>query len=199
MERELDPARCIPSAVDTQLFMATTTENPVNLPQSPSAVKPVQPGSEIRRVAYASLVGTTIEWYDFFIYGLAAVLIFGPQFFPSSDPLAGTLAAFATFAVGFAARPLGGIVAGHLGDRIGRKKMLVLTLLLMGTSTTLIGLLPTYASAGVLAPALLIALRLPRHCVGGEWGGAVLISVEHSPGNKKASTEVSPRWEFRPV
>lgn len=141
---------------------------------------------DARRVAYASLIGTTIEWYDFFIYGLAAVLIFGPQFFPSSSDLAGTLAAFATFAVGFAARPVGGIIMGHLGDRIGRKKMLVFTLLTMGVATALIGVLPTYESIGVAAPILLILLRLAQGvAVGGEWGGAVLISVEHAPEGKR--------------
>ena len=140
----------------------------------------------VRRVAYASLIGTTIEWYDFFIYGLAAVLVFGPQFFPSSSELSGTLAAFATFAVGFVARPVGGIIMGHLGDRIGRKKMLVFTLFTMGTATALIGLLPTYATIGAAAPILLIVLRLIQgFAVGGEWGGAVLISVEHAPANKR--------------
>jgi metabolite-proton symporter len=135
-----------------------------------------------RRVALASAIGTTIEWYDFFIYGTAAALVFGPQFFPSASPLAGTLAAFATFAVGFAARPLGGMVMGHFGDRIGRKSMLVWSLMLMGGATFSIGLLPTYAQIGAWAPLLLVLLRFAQgFALGGEWAGAVLMSVEHAP------------------
>jgi metabolite-proton symporter len=135
-----------------------------------------------RRVALAGLIGTTIEWYDFFSYGTAAALVFAPQFFPSVSPVAGTLAAFATFAVGFVARPVGGAVLGHLGDRLGRKRMLVLSLLLMGVATFGIGLLPGYASIGVAAPILLVVLRFAQGFgVGGEWGGAVLMSVEHAP------------------
>ncbi len=135
-----------------------------------------------RRVALASAVGTTIEWYDFFIYGTAAALVFGPQFFSSRSPLAGTLAAFATFAVGFVARPLGGMVMGHFGDRIGRKSMLVWSLMLMGTATFGIGLLPTYAQIGAWAPLLLVLLRFAQgFALGGEWAGAVLMSVEHAP------------------
>ena len=111
--------------------------------------------SSIRSVAFASLVGTTIEWYDFFLYGTAAALVFNRLYFPMFDPLAGTLAAFGTYAVGFVARPIGGIVIGHFGDRIGRKSMLVLTLTIMGVATFLIGLLPTYQSIGVWAPVLL--------------------------------------------
>ena len=135
-----------------------------------------------RRVALASAIGTTIEWYDFFIYGTAAALVFGPQFFPSASPLAGTLAAFATFAVGFAARPLGGMVMGHFGDRIGRKSMLVWSLMLMGGATFGIGLLPTYTQVGAWAPVLLVLLRFAQgFALGGEWAGAVLMSVEHAP------------------
>jgi metabolite-proton symporter len=135
-----------------------------------------------RRVALASAVGTTIEWYDFFIYGTAAALVFGPQFFSSASPLAGTLAAYATFAVGFVARPLGGIVMGHYGDRIGRKSMLVWSLMLMGAATFCIGLLPTYAQIGAWAPLLLVLLRFAQgFALGGEWAGAVLMSVEHAP------------------
>ncbi len=134
----------------------------------------------IRRVVAASLVGTTVEWYDFFLYGVAASLVFGQVFFPEGDELAGTLAAFATFAIGFVARPLGGVVFGHYGDRIGRKKLLVLSLLMMGVSTFLIGLLPTYEQVGFLAPVLLTVLRLVQgFALGGEWGGAVLIVSEH--------------------
>jgi metabolite-proton symporter len=135
-----------------------------------------------RRVAAASAIGTTIEWYDFFIYGTAAATVFGPRFFPQISPVAGTLASFATFGVGFVARPIGGVVMGHFGDRIGRKSMLVWSLMLMGLSTLAIGLLPDYARIGVWAPALLIVCRLVQgFALGGEWGGAVLMSVEHAP------------------
>ncbi|SHF07368.1 MFS transporter [Streptoalloteichus hindustanus] len=132
------------------------------------------------RIVAASLIGTTIEWYDFFLYGSAAALVFNKLFFPYSDPLTGTLLAFGTYAIGFGARPLGGLVFGHFGDRVGRKKLLVLSLLLMGGATFLIGLLPTYASVGVAAPVLLTVLRLVQgFALGGEWGGAVLIVSEH--------------------
>ena len=145
-----------------------------------------QPRTPLRRVVLASLIGTTIEWYDFFLYGTAAALVFNRLFFPSFDPLTGTLLAFATFAVGFVARPIGGIVFGHFGDRLGRKKLLMLSLILMGVATTAIGLLPTYASAGAAAPAMLIALRLIQgFAVGGEWGGAVLMIAEYSPARRR--------------
>ena len=144
------------------------------------------PTSESRRVAVASAVGTTIEWYDFFIYGTAAAVVFGPQFFPQVSELAGTLAAFATFAIGFIARPLGGVVMGHFGDRLGRKFMLVWALMLMGLSTLGIGLLPTYAQIGGWAPILLTTLRFVQgFALGGEWGGAVLMSVEHAPRGRR--------------
>jgi metabolite-proton symporter len=137
-------------------------------------------------VAIASFVGTTIEWYDFFLYGTASALVFGRLFFPNFDSLTGTLAAFGTYAVGFVARPIGGIVCGHFGDRIGRKSMLVLTLLIMGVATFLIGLLPTYNQIGIWAPILLVILRLAQgFAVGGEWGGAVLMAVEHSPHGRR--------------
>jgi MFS transporter, MHS family, shikimate and dehydroshikimate transport protein len=140
----------------------------------------------LRQVALASFIGTTIEWYDFFLYGTAAALLFNELFFPKAAPNIGTLAAFATFGVGFAARPIGGIVFGHFGDRIGRKSMLVLSLLIMGLATFAIGLLPTYASIGIAAPVLLVVLRLLQGLgVGGEWGGAVLMSVEHAPKGKR--------------
>jgi len=133
-------------------------------------------------VAVASFIGTTIEWYDFFLYGTASALVFGKLFFPNYDPLTGTLASFGTYAVGFAARPIGGIVCGHFGDRIGRKSMLILTLLIMGVATSLIGLLPTYNQIGIWAPVLLVVLRVAQgFAVGGEWGGAVLMAVEHAP------------------
>jgi MHS family shikimate/dehydroshikimate transporter-like MFS transporter len=146
-----------------------------------------QPASNsVGRVVLASFIGTTIEWYDFFLYGTAAALVFNKLFFPTIDPLAGTMAAFATYAVGFFARPVGGIVFGHFGDRLGRKAMLVTTLMLMGLATFFIGLLPTYEQAGVLAPALLVLLRFVQGFgVGGEWGGAVLMAVEHGGGERR--------------
>jgi len=147
------------------------------------AQKPVRP----MRVATASFIGTAIEWYDYFIYGMAAAIAFGPLFFPSVSPAAGTLAAFATYSVGFAARPIGGIIMGHFGDRVGRKSMLVISLLTMGLATVGIGLLPTYETVGVWAPVLLVTLRFVQGLgVGGEWGGAVLMAVEHAPDRKKA-------------
>ena len=134
----------------------------------------------IVKVVFASLIGTAVEWYDFFLYGSAAALVFGTLFFPKSDPVTGTLLAFGTYALGFAARPLGGIVFGHYGDRVGRKKMLVVSLMVMGLATVAIGLLPTYASIGIAAPVLLLACRLAQgFAVGGEWGGAVLMAAEH--------------------
>ena len=142
--------------------------------------------SSPRRVIVASLIGTSLEWYDFFLYGSAAALVFGKVFFPQFESLTGTLLAFATYAVGFVARPLGGVIFGHFGDRIGRKSMLILTLLIMGVATSLIGLLPTYNQIGVWAPVLLIVLRLAQgFAVGGEWGGAVLMAVEHAPKGKR--------------
>ncbi|CAG2150556.1 MFS transporter [Cupriavidus plantarum] len=134
----------------------------------------------------ASMMGTTIEWYDFFLYGTAAALIFNKIFFPSFDPLTGTLAAFATYSVGFFARPLGGIVFGHFGDKVGRKSMLLITLFMMGIPTILIGLIPSYESIGYWAAVALVLLRLLQGiAVGGEWGGAVLMAVEHAPEGKK--------------
>jgi metabolite-proton symporter len=140
----------------------------------------------LRRVIAASLIGTTIEWYDFFLYGAAAALVFNKLFFPSFDPLVGTLLAFATYAVGFVARPLGGIVFGHYGDRIGRKKLLMWSLVLMGIATMLIGLMPGYASIGVWAPIGLIVLRVVQgFAVGGEWGGAVLMAAEYGDAQRR--------------
>ena len=134
----------------------------------------------------ASLMGTTIEWYDYFLYGTAAALIFNKIFFPAFDPITGTLAAFATYSVGFFARPLGGIIFGHFGDRVGRKSMLLITLFLMGIPTILIGLIPSYDSIGYWAAVLLVCMRfLQGIAVGGEWGGAVLMAVEHAPEGKK--------------
>ena len=134
----------------------------------------------------ASAIGATIEWYDFFLYGVVATLVFNKLFFPSSDPLVGTLLTYTTFAIGFVARPVGGIIFGHFGDRVGRKTILVLTLLIMGVATTAIGLLPSYGSIGVAAPILLVLLRIMQGIgIGGEWGGAVLMSVEHAPEGRK--------------
>jgi metabolite-proton symporter len=148
------------------------------------AAKPV--GSSVNMVAVASSIGTAVEWYDFFLYGTASALIFGRLFFPTFDPLTGTMAALGTYAVGFAARPIGGIVCGHFGDRIGRKSMLVVTLLIMGIGTFLIGLLPTYDQIGIWAPALLVCLRIAQGFgLGGQWGGAVLMTVEHSPKGRR--------------
>jgi metabolite-proton symporter len=144
-----------------------------------------QPG-HLRKVVLASLIGTTIEWYDFFLYGSAAALVFNKLFFPEFEPLTGTLLAFATYALGFVARPIGGIVFGHFGDRVGRKRLLMLSLVLMGVATTLIGLLPTYARIGAWAPVLLVALRLVQgFAVGGEWGGAVLLAAEHGDARRR--------------
>ncbi|MGC2938817.1 MULTISPECIES: MFS transporter [unclassified Brevibacterium] len=138
------------------------------------------------KVALASFIGTTIEYYDFFIYGTAAALVFPQIFFPDSSALMGTLLAFATLGVGFIARPLGGVVFGHFGDRIGRKRMLVISLTGMGVATFLMGMLPSHAMIGVAAPVLLTLLRLLQgFCVGGEWGGAVLMAVEHAPAGRR--------------
>ena len=144
------------------------------------------PGMSIGKIALASAIGTTIEWYDFFLYGVVTPIVLNKLFFPNYDPLAGTLLAYTTFFVGFLSRPIGGIIFGHYGDRIGRKTVLVLTLLIMGIATFLIGLLPTYASVGIWAPAMLLFLRIFQGIgIGGEWGGAVLMAVEHSPAGKR--------------
>ncbi|WP_250504316.1 MFS transporter [Caballeronia sp. AZ7_KS35] len=139
-----------------------------------------------RKAGIASFVGTTIEWYDFYAYSTAAALVLGKVFFPTASAVAGTLAAFASFWIGFLARPIGGIVFGHLGDKVGRKKTLIITLMLMGCCTTGMGLLPTYAQVGLIAPVLLILLRLLQGiAMGGEWGGAVVLSSEHAPKGKE--------------
>jgi len=142
--------------------------------------------SSLTRVIASSLIGTTIEWYDFFLYGSAAALVFNKLFFPSFDPLVGTLLAFATYAIGFVARPLGGIVFGHFGDRIGRKRLLMWSLVIMGLATVLIGLLPGYDRIGIWAPIGLVVLRvLQGFAVGGEWGGAVLMAAEHGDAKRR--------------
>ncbi len=139
-----------------------------------------------RRAALGSFVGTTIEWYDYYLYGTAAAIVLGPLFFPDVGGAVGVVAAFATYAVGFLARPLGGAVAGHVGDRVGRKAVLVASLLVMGVSTTAVGLLPTHAQIGVWAPVLLVLCRLLQgFSAGGEWGGAVLLAVEHAPTGRR--------------
>lgn len=141
-----------------------------------------------RRAGVAALVGTALEWYDFLIYGTAAALVLNDLFFPEADSLVGTLAAFATYAVGFLARPLGGLILGNLGDRLGRRAVLILTLVIMGSATALIGALPTYDQIGVAAPALLILLRLVQGFgAGGEYAGAVVLSVEHADQQRRGA------------
>lgn len=142
---------------------------------------------QMRKLVFASVLGNALEWYDFFLYGTAAALVFGPLFFPvGGDPMQGTLLAFSGFAVGFLARPLGGIVFGHLGDRYSRKMTLIMTLTLMGATTFVIGLLPTYAQIGIWAPLSLITLRfLQGVASGGEWGGGVLMLSENAPASRR--------------
>jgi metabolite-proton symporter len=138
------------------------------------------------RLATASIVGTTLEYYDFAVYNMLAALVFNKLFFPSFDPLSGTLLAFSTFAVGYLSRPVGGLIFGHLGDRYGRRFVLVATLLLMGVTTALMGLLPTYTTAGIASPILLVLLRFVQGAaLGGEWAGAVLLSVEHGDPQRR--------------
>lgn len=140
----------------------------------------------IRRVVISAVVGATIEWYDFFLYGVVAGIVFNKLYFPSHDPVVSTLLAYATFAVGFVTRPLGGVIFGHFGDRIGRKSMLIMTLMIMGVATFLIGLVPTYEQIGIGAPLLLLLLRVLQGMgLGGEWGGAVLMTYEYAPKNRR--------------
>src|SRR5690606_12307829 len=147
-----------------------------------------------RRILFASLVGTAIEFFDFYIYGTAAVLVFPKLFFPAGDPAAATLASLATFAIAFFARPVGAALFGHFGDRIGRKATLVAALLTMGISTVVIGLLPTYQSIGIAAPLLLALCRFGQGLgLGGEWGGAVLLAVENAPLGKRAWNGIFPQ------
>ncbi|AJC60436.1 MFS transporter [Streptomyces sp. 769] len=151
---------------------------------APATAPPTSAG--LRRVVAASLVGTTVEWYDYFLYGSAAALVFGRVFFPESDPLTGTLLSFLTYAIGFVARPLGALVFGHFGDRLGRKKLLVVSLLMMGGASALIGCVPGYDAIGVAAPILLTTLRLVQgFALGGEWGGAVLLVSEHGEAERR--------------
>ncbi len=154
---------------------------------APQAVYEPASKSMLRKVVAASLAGTTVEWYEFFLYGSAVSLVFNHILFPPSDnPLTPILAGFVTYAVGFIARPIGGIVFGHFGDRLGRKKLLQLSIILVGAATFLMGCLPTYAQIGIWAPILLVLMRLVQgFAVGGEWGGAVLLVAEHSPNEKR--------------
>ncbi|MEW2386138.1 MFS transporter [Micromonospora sp. NPDC047707] len=165
------------------------------VPAVPPAVSPAPPAAAdvpadpaaSRRVAAASLIGTTIEYYDFAVYSILASIVLGPLFFPSASSTASTMAAFATFAVAFVARPIGSILFSTIGDRVGRRRSLLICLLMMGGATVAIGLLPTYAGVGVLAPVLLVVLRILQGlALGGEWGGAVLLATEHAPPGRRA-------------
>ncbi|MGZ3410945.1 MAG: MFS transporter [Xanthobacteraceae bacterium] len=161
------------------MTMAKTEANLAGLTDS-------QRNSEATRVAFASLVGSTIEWYDFFLYGTAAALVFREAFFPQFTDLIGTLLSFSTLAVGYVARPLGAIVMGHFGDKLGRKAMLIMSLVMMGLATTLIGVLPSFASIGIAAPVILVCARLLQgFAVGGEVGGAITMAVEHAPEGRR--------------
>jgi MFS family permease len=163
-----------------ELQSMTVTSTPVDGHQ-PTTISP-----QARTALWASLVGTTVEWYDFFLYATAASLVFNHAFFPDQSTYVGTMLAFATFAVGFLVRPIGGFVFGHVGDRIGRKKTLALTMFLMGAATALMGVLPTAAQIGILAPILLLLLRIVQgFALGGEWAGAILLAVEHSPPRRR--------------
>src|SRR5499427_1220945 len=151
-----------------------------------STQSPTEKTSDIKRIVVSSVIGTAVEWYDFLIYGTASALVFNKLYFPLSDPTLSTIAAFGTYAVGFFARPLGAAIFGHFGDRVGRKAMLVVTLMIMGLGTFLIGLLPTYEQIGIAAPILLVLLRLLQGIgIGGEWGGAVLMVVENAPARNR--------------
>ncbi|QSW34075.1 shikimate transporter [Leclercia pneumoniae] len=160
--------------------MDSTLTSPCPDPEAPSL-------NRARRAALGSFAGAVVDWYDFLLYGITAALVFNSEFFPQIGPAMGTLAAFATFGVGFIFRPLGGIIFGHFGDKLGRKRMLMLTVWMMGIATALIGLLPSFATIGWWAPVLLVTLRaIQGFAVGGEWGGAALLSVESAPAKKKA-------------
>lgn len=169
--------------------------DPSTIPgEAPADGRAVVTGEEAGKVAFAAFVGTALEWYDYFLFGTAAALVFNRLFFTSLDPTAATLAAFATFGVGFAARPLGAVLFGWLGDRIGRRPALLITVVAIGVATGLIGFLPTHASIGLAAPALLVLLRLLQGvAVGGEWGGAVTLAVEHAPPGKRGRYAALPQ------
>lgn len=175
--------------------MSHTSTTVSGTPQRPAKdLSPAELRRERRRVAGATIVGTTIEWYDFFIYANAAALVFKDLFFAPAEGSLGQILAFLTVGISFLFRPLGAVLVGHYGDKVGRKMMLVITLILMGAATTLIGLLPTYASIGVAAPILLITLRILQGVsAGGEWGGAVLMAVEHAPVNQRGRYGMFPQ------
>ncbi|MGX4688585.1 MFS transporter [Streptomyces sp. JNUCC 63] len=163
-------------------------------PGAPPGTSAVVTGQDAGRVAFAAFVGTALEWYDYFLFGTAAALVFNRLYFTTLNPTAATLAAFATFGVGFAARPIGALIFGWLGDRMGRKPALLITVVMIGTATGLIGLLPSYAAIGVAAPLLLVFLRLLQGiAVGGEWGGAVTLAVEHAPPDKRGRYAALPQ------
>jgi MFS family permease len=167
--------------------MSETSRDEAAVGTVPAPAPPPQARKNVSRIAAASLIGTTIEYYDFAVYGTAAALVLGPAFFPSGNPTMSTLAAFLTFAAAFLARPVGVVLFGTIGDRLGRKRSLVLSLILMGVATVGVGLLPTYDTVGILAPVLLVALRLLQGVsMGGEWGGAVLLAAEHAPPGRRA-------------
>src|ERR1700678_2476589 len=154
--------------------------------QIPLAERLDEQTGDIKRVVVSSIVGTAVEWYDFLIFGTASALVFNKLFFPLSNPALGTIAAFGSYGVGFLARPLGAAIFGHFGDRVGRKTMLAMTIVIMGLGTFLIGLLPTYSQIGILAPVLLVLLRLLQGVgLGGEWGGALLMVVENAPARNR--------------
>ena len=173
------PAGMAPRAINTTLIARY-----VGL--VPPAESPNEQTSEMKRIVVSSIVGTAVEWYDFLIYGTASALVFNKLFFPLSNPTLGTIAAFGTYGVGFLARPLGAAIFGHFGDRVGRKAMLAMTIVIMGLGTFLVGLLPTYSQIGILAPVLLVLLRLLQGIgLGGEWAGAVLMVVENAPATSR--------------
>jgi MFS family permease len=177
----------------SQLPAVPPPDTPAPPSIAPATAASVDDPRQARRVVLASSIGTTIEFYDFGLYGFLAGTVFGPLFFPSDNPVAGQLGALATFAAGFLARPVGGMIAGHFGDRVGRKRTLIATFLVMGVATTLIGLLPTYQQIGVLAPVLLVLLRLLQGlAAGAEWGGALLMAVEHAPARKRGLYGAAP-------
>src|SRR5580698_4352531 len=156
------------------------------LERVPLTETPDEQTSAIKRIVFSSIVGTAVEWYDFLIYGTASALVFNKLFFPLSDPALGTIAAFGTLGVGYFARPLGAAIFGHFGDRVGRKAMLAMTIVIMGLGTFLVGLLPTYDQIGMAAPVLLVLLRMFQGIgLGGEWGGAVLMVVENAPARNR--------------
>lgn len=179
--------------------MGTTPATPsapsAPAPGTPSASRVAADTARLRRVAWTSFMGTAMEWYDYFIYGLFAALVFDELFFPSFDPAVGTVLSLLTFGIGFIARPVGAILFGHLGDRIGRKKTLIVTLLVIGLSTGIIGLLPTFDAIGFAAPILLTTLRFIQGLsLGGEWSGAVLLAVEHAPAKQRAFYGAMPQY-----